>query len=528
MGNLVVGDLAYAHPGGELLFSEVSFRVARGRHAALVGVNGIGKSTLLTILAGEREPIVGTVSRGGRVAYMPQDAGSDIGTVRDLLLTAAPSQLRTAGQRLAAAERAAASGDAAGGVLIGEAIGDWSELGGYELEGRWDAASRRVGLGGLTEVGDRPVLSLSGGERKRLMLAALFDGDAEILLLDEPDNFLDIPAKRELGNTIRRTRKTVLIVSHDRELLSGASDMVITLEGDGAWVHGESYATYKQARDHRQELLGDRLERWRHEERRLFRLMKTFKERARYYDGWGKRADAAETRWRRFVDAGPPPPPVATRPIRPRLRGGDSARRVIALRETSIEGLIEPFSEEIYFGERVGLIGPNGAGKTSLMRLLAGEDEDPTGTVVLGNRVSAGLFTQLNMHADFGGAAVLDVVQTRVGGLERAMSALARYELQGTVRQSCATLSGGQRARLEILCLELDGHNLLLLDEPTDNLDLDSCEALEHALEGFEGTVVAASHDRAFLRTLDRFLLFRADRRVVPLPDAQSAIEQLS
>jgi ATPase subunit of ABC transporter with duplicated ATPase domains len=527
MGNLAVSELAYAHPGGELLFSDVSFRLVRGRHAALVGVNGIGKSTLLRILAGEIEPLDGTVARGGRVAYMSQ-AGGEGGTVRELLLACAPSQLRAAGRRLLDAERAAAAGDESAGLVIGEAIGDWSELGGYELEGRWDAACRRIGLGALDEVGDRTATSLSGGERKRLVLAALFESDAEILLLDEPDNFLDIPAKRELESTIRASRKTVLIVSHDRELLAGASNMVVTLEGDGAWVHGESYASYKQARDRRQELLGDRLERWKREERRLFQLMKTFKERARYYDGWGKRADAAETRWRRFLDAGPPPAPVADRQIRPRLRGGDSARRVIAVRETSIDGLVERFDEEIYFGERVGLIGPNGAGKTSLMRLLAGEDEDPTGAVVLGNRVSAGLFTQLNMRSDFDGTAVIDVVQSRVGSLERAMSALARYELQGTARQSCATLSGGQRARLEILCLELDGHNLLLLDEPTDNLDLDSCEALEHALDGFEGTVVAASHDRAFLRTLDRFLLFRADRRVVRVPDAEAAIAQLA
>ena len=527
MGNLAVSELAYAHPGGELLFSDVSFRLVRGRHAALVGVNGIGKSTLLRILAGELDPLEGTVARGGRVAYMSQDGGEG-GTVRELLLAAAPTRLRAAGRRLLDAERAAAAGDDAAGLEIGEAIGDWSELGGYELEGRWDAACRRIGLDGLTEVGDRPAGSLSGGERKQLVLAALFESDAEILLLDEPDNFLDIPAKRALESTIRRSRKTVLIVSHDRELLGGASDMVVTLEGDGAWVHGESYAGYKQAREHRQQLLGDRLERWKREERRLFQIMKTFKERARYYDAWGKRADAAETRWRRFVDAGPPPAPVTTRQIRPRLKGGDSARRVIAIHETSIDGLVEPFGEEIYFGERVGLIGPNGAGKTSLMRLLAGQDEDPTGAVVLGNRVSAGLFTQFNARAEFDNAAVIDIVTSRVGAMERAMSALARYELQGTTRQSCATLSGGQRARLEILCLELDGHNLLLLDEPTDNLDLDSCEALEHALEGFEGTVVAASHDRAFLRTLERFLLFRDDRHVVRVADAESAIAQLS
>src|ERR1700759_4635567 len=139
MGNLAISELAYAHPGGELLFSDVSFRVVRGRHAALVGVNGIGKSTLLRIVAGELDPLEGTVARGGRVAYMSQDGGEG-GTVRELLLAAAPSRLRAAGRRLLEAERAAAAGDDAAGLEIGEAIGDWSGLGGYELGGRWGAA----------------------------------------------------------------------------------------------------------------------------------------------------------------------------------------------------------------------------------------------------------------------------------------------------------------------------------------------------------------------------------------------------
>ena len=142
--------------------------------------------------------------------------------------------------------------------------------------------------------------------------------------------------------------------------------------------------------------------------------------------------------------------------------------------------------------------------------------------------MSAGLFTQLNARADLAGRVVLDVVRERVGELERAMRALARYRIQDAANRPTDTLSGGQKARLEILCLELEGHNLLLLDEPTDNLDIDSSEALETALESFTGTVVAVSHDRAFLRRLDRFLLLAHDGSVYALPDPETALAALA
>jgi ATPase subunit of ABC transporter with duplicated ATPase domains len=379
----------------------------------------------------------------------------------------------------------------------------------------------------FVELADRPAVSLSGGERKRLVLDVLFSSDAEVLLLDEPDNFLDVPAKRALERQIAASKKTVLVISHDRELLAAAVGSILTLEGNGAWVHGGSYATYPQAREDRQKRLGDAVKRWKEEERRLFRLMKTFKERAKYAPVWAPKADAMETRWKRFADAGPPPAPVVDQHIRVRMRGGDSARRVLDLRGVGIDGLVWPFSDEIHFGERVGVIGPNGGGKTHLMRILAGDRAPDDGEVVVGPRVSPGFFTQLNARGDFEGRGVLEVVEQRVGAYERAMGALARYGLADAARRSYDTLSGGQKARLEILCLELEGHNLLLLDEPTDNLDIDSSEALEAALEGFEGTVVAVSHDRAFLRRMDRFLMVLHEGTVLSLPDYESALEAL-
>ncbi len=529
MSHVICSGLSYAHPGGDLLFCDVSFRVSPGQKVGVVGTNGVGKSTLFGVLTGSLAPEEGEVSVGGRFAYMTQDVGvaGDVRTVGELLLSLAPRALRSAGERMAVAERRLGEGHDDAGMDFATAIGDWSELGGYELQGQWDAACRRIVRSGFAEIADRLAVTLSGGERKRLVLDLLFASDADVLLLDEPDNFLDVPAKRALEQQIAASKKTVVVISHDRELLAAAVSWILTVEGDGAWMHAGSYATYPQARAARQRKLGDAVKRWKQEERRLFALMKTFKERARYSSDWAKKADAAETRWRRFADEGPPPAPVVDQQIRVRMRGGDSARKALVLDDVGIEDLVLPFSEEVHLGERVGLVGPNGGGKTRLMRALAGERVADAGEVRIGNRVSIGSFTQLNARDDFAGRRAIDIVTERVGALQPAMSALARYGLADAAQRPYDVLSAGQKARLEILCLELEGHNLLLLDEPTDNLDIDSCEALEAALDGFEGTLVAVSHDRAFLRRMDRFLMVLHDGTVLAFPDYDSAATAL-
>ena len=526
---MAVSNLAYAHPGGDLLFSEVSFRISPGQHVGLVGTNGVGKSTLLKILVGELVPDEGEYAVGGLVGYMPQDVGVRDGerTVRGLLLSLTPRAVRQAGESMLALEAQLEAGDPSAGMKLGEAIADWSALGGYELEGQWDAACRRIIRASFAEVAERPARSLSGGERKQLVLDVLFASDAQVLLLDEPDNFLDVPVKLSLERRVRASKKTILMISHDREVLSAAVGTIVTLEGNGAWVHGGSYATYAQAREDRQRRLGDAVKRWHEEERRLFRLMKTFKERARYAPDWAKRADAMESRWRRFRAGGPPPSPVADQAIAVRIRGGDSARVVLDLRSVGIAGLLTPFSEEVHFGERLGVIGPNGSGKSALLHVLAGETVADHGQLRTGPRVSAGLFTQQQLRTDFSGRYVLDIVRTQHGDLQRAMAALARYGLADAARRRYDVLSGGEKARLEVLILELEGHNLLLLDEPTDNLDTDSSEALEKALDSFTGTVVAVSHDRAFLRRLDRFLMVLHDGGVLSFPSYDSALEAL-
>ncbi len=250
MSHASVSNLAYAHPGGELLFSEVSFKVSPGSHVGLVGVNGVGKSTLLRILAGRLSATEGEANHGGSLGYMAQDVGVDgeSQTVRELLLGLAPAPLADAGQRIIAAERQLVSGDDQGaGMALGEAIGDWSALGGYELEAQWDVSCRRIVRAGFDEIGDRPAQTLSGGERKQLVLDVLLRSDADLLLLDEPDNFLDVPAKLVLEQRVRESRKTILMISHDRDVLIGAVSSIITLEGHGAWVHGASYASSRGA-----------------------------------------------------------------------------------------------------------------------------------------------------------------------------------------------------------------------------------------------------------------------------------------
>ncbi|MFN3219108.1 MAG: ABC-F family ATP-binding cassette domain-containing protein [Acidimicrobiales bacterium] len=529
MSSIVVSDLDYAPPGADSLFFDVSFGVSPGERAALVGANGVGKSTILRILAGDLEADGGEFALGGNVLSMTQDVGmaAPEAPLRDLLLDVAPAQLRTAGRRLAAAEAAMADGSG-DGMAYAEALTDWGDLGGYDLEAQWAAAAERTVKTQVDDFATRRVGELSGGERKRLVLEVLLTSGADILLLDEPDNYLDIPTRVWLEDALRACRSTVLMVSHDRALLESVATKIVAIEGAGAWVHGGSYATFPEARARRQELLGDALGRWNDEERRLYRHMKVMKQRAASNFKNATKANAAESRWERFVAAGPPPPPVPDQQIHVTLRGADSARRVLQLADVSVGDLFLPFTDEVMFGERVGLIGPNGTGKTHLMRALAGETEPDEGTIALGPRTSTGTFTQINDRPDFVGREAFDIVRTRVSGDETALKSLARYGLANHARQRFETLSGGQKARLEILCLELDGHNVLLLDEPTDNLDLESSESLERALDGFVGTVVAVSHDRAFLARLDRFVMIDDDGDVYSIPDYDLAMEALA
>jgi ATPase subunit of ABC transporter with duplicated ATPase domains len=529
MSSIVVSELAYAPPGADQIFFDVSFGVAPGEHAAIVGANGVGKSTILKILSGVYEADEGDFAVGGSMLSMTQDVGMSRpdDSLREMLIEVAPANLRTAGRALVAAELALADGTD-DGMGYAEALATWGDLGGYELEAQWAASAQRSVKTPVDDFSRRKVSELSGGERKRLVLDLLLTSGADVLLLDEPDNYLDIPTRAWLEDQIRACKSTILMVSHDRALLERVATKIIVIEGSGCWVHGGSYATFPEARAKRQEQLGDDLKRWEVEERRLFHHMKIMKQRAAQNFKNATKANAAETRWEKFVAAGPPPPPVPDQQIHVRFRGSDSARRVVKLEEVTVDDLFFPFSDEVHFGERVGLIGPNGTGKTHLLNALNGHSSGLVGTITFGPRTSVGMFTQVNDRPEFAGRTCIDIVRDKLIDEERSMRALARYGLRNQARQEFQTLSGGQKARLEILTLELDGPNVLLLDEPTDNLDIESSEALETALDGFEGTVIAVSHDRTFLAKFDRFIMVTDEGGVFGLPDFDVAMKGLA
>jgi len=529
MSSIVVSELAYSPPGADQLFFDVSFGVSPGEHAAIVGPNGVGKSTILKILTGQYEADDGEFSIGGTFLQMTQDVGMSRpdDSLRDMLIEVAPTALREAGKKLFAAEKAMMSGED-DGMKYAEALGDWGDLGGYDLETQWAASAQRSVKTPVDNFATRLVSQLSGGERKRLVLDLLLTSGADVLFLDEPDNYLDIPTRGWLEEQIKACKSTILMVSHDRTLLERVATKIIAVEGSGAWVHGGSYVTFPEARQKRQELLGDDLKRWNDEERRLFHHMKIMKQRAAQNFKNATKANGAETRWEKFVKAGPPPPPVADQQIYVRFRGADSARRVVKFESVAIGELFMPFSDEVHFGERVGLIGPNGTGKTHLLNALNGKSDGLMGDITFGPRTSVGMFNQVNDRPEFHGRECIEIVRDKLSDEQKSMGALARYGLRNNARQEFQTLSGGQKARLEILGLELAGHNVLLLDEPTDNLDIDSSEALERAIEGFEGTVIAVSHDRTFLANFDRFIMITDDGDVYELPDYDIALAGLS
>jgi ATPase subunit of ABC transporter with duplicated ATPase domains len=240
-----------------------------------------------------------------------------------------------------------------------------------------------------------------------------------------------------------------------------------------------------------------------------------YRHKASYNADMASRLQAAVTRLRKFEEEGPPELAPREQNVRIRLRGGRTGKRAVTCENLELTGLMRPFSLEVWYGERVAVLGSNGSGKSHFLRLLANEPVRHDGVARLGARVVPGLFSQTHARPDLEGRTALEILMTEHAMLvNEAMAALARYELAASARQPFAAMSGGQQARLQILLLELAGATLLLLDEPTDNLDLASAEALQAGLETYSGTVLAVTHDRWFARSFDRFLMFGADGAV--------------
>jgi ATPase subunit of ABC transporter with duplicated ATPase domains len=522
VGSVDVSGVRHTLPGGRVLFSDVSFRVGDGVRAALVGENGAGKTTLLRLIAGDLAPEAGTVARSGGLGVMRQFIGSvrDDTTVQRFLVGLSPPAVRAAWDAVEAAELALMeTDDEPAQLAYAAALAQWGDAGGYEAEVTWDTVTTAALGVPYERCKYRELSTLSGGEQKRLALEALLRGPDEVLLLDEPDNYLDVPGKRWLEERLLETRKTLLFVSHDRELLARVADRVVTVEGGSTWVHGGGFATYAEAREARNDRLAEVRLRWEEEHQRLIDLVRTLQQQAKISEAMAARYRAMQTRLARFEAAGPPPDRPPEQKVAMRLRGGRTGVRAVLAEQLELTGLMQPFDLEVWYGDRVGVLGANGAGKSHFLRLLGGDDVRHSGAWRLGARVVPGFFAQTHAHPDWLERTLVDLLWHGEAGRPgvdrgRAMGVLRRYGLAAQGDQLFRTLSGGQQARFQILLLELSGATLLLLDEPTDNLDVLSAEALEEALAAFDGTVLAVTHDRWFARSFDRFLVFGADGRV--------------
>ena len=532
MGHIDIASVEYSLSDGRVLLNDVSFRVGDGAKVALIGPNGSGKTTLIRMICGDISPDEGTVAITGGLGVMRQFIGSvrDETTVRELLISVAPVRIRQAAAKILETEKQMNEvADEKSQMAYAQAIIDWGDCGGYDFEVIWDKCCTEMLDKSFDEVANRKVNTLSGGEQKKLVLRALLEGPEEVLLLDEPDNYLDVPSKRWLEKVIGETKKSVLFVSHDRELLENTATRIVALEqgvfGNSAWVHGGKFSTWHEARKARNERFAELLLRWEEAHQKLIELVKTLQVQAANSPAMASKYHAMQTRLRKFEEAGAPEAPPVEQDVKVGLRGGRTGLRALTFEQVAIkngsgEFLTQPFDFEVFFGDRIAILGKNGTGKSHFFRMISGDTSlEYTGNFKIGARVEIGYFAQTHSHPEFEGKSLLEILwETYSLQLGPAKSVLRKYEIDKQAEQKFTSLSGGQQARFQILLLELSGSTLLLLDEPTDNLDLASAESLESALDQYEGTVLTVTHDRWFTRGFNRFLVFGADGRVYESP----------
>jgi len=515
--------------GGRRVLAGVDLEVAHGARLGVLGANGGGKSTLLRILAGEEAADAGTVTRrrGLVTALLPQLVDGDGRDAVATVLGARPELAALEGELAHVEGRIADAGLAGDGSGLERALAHqerllarWTELGGDSAEG--EARARLRGLGLDAAAIARPTRELSGGQRKLVALAACLARRPDLLLLDEPEAHLDVARRERLEALLEGYDRAVVMVSHDRHLLDEAVEAIVALDGGRIRVWPGGYSAYRVAR---QLELGRRQQLWTTQRKEIARLeeaMRRFRhwahirvnERAaRQARGVQRRIDAMEKVER----------PVFERrrmglALRAAVRGGE---RVLALEDVVVafgdEPVLLDVALEVARGERVGVVGPNGAGKSALLATLAGELAPVAGRRWVGPSVQVGHLSQTAAVAP-DDVRVIDAVRHgRSLSEEEAVRLLMRFLFDyEQARRPVGSLSGGERTRLALLLLMLEGANCLVLDEPTNHLDIDSIEVLEDALERFDGTVVAASHDRYFLERLADRVVAVGDGAVAP------------
>jgi ATP-binding cassette subfamily F protein 3 len=495
--------------------------VAAGARIGVLGPNGGGKSTLLRLLAREDAPDAGTVTRrrGLVLAVLPQEVEGD---ERDALATvrAARPELAALEDELAGVERRLADPalagdlDAMGRVLARQErlLARWQDEGGDRLDG--DARGQLAALGLAETTLAMPTRELSGGQRKLVALAAALTRRPDVLLLDEPEAHLDMRRRDALEALVAGFDGAVLMVSHDRHLLDECVDAIAELDRGRVRMWPGSYSAYAVARQLELERRRQAYVTQQKEIARLEEMIRRF-EHAAHIRVDPRSATQARNKQKMLDRMDRIERPVFERrrmalSLRSGVRGG---QRIVALEGADLaydgEPVLLDVDLTIMRGERVGVVGPNGGGKSTLLRALGGRLPLSAGTRWAGPGIDVGYLEQAaaGLPADL---SLIDALRSgrslsEQEAVRALMGFLFDYEQS---RRPVRSLSGGERTRLAFLLLMHDAPNCLLLDEPTNHLDIDSIEALEGALERYDGTVVAISHDRYFL---DRI----ADRTVV-------------
>ncbi|HLV61440.1 MAG TPA: ABC-F family ATP-binding cassette domain-containing protein [Fredinandcohnia sp.] len=518
--SLVIAQDLHLSFGPKTLLAGANFSIGPRDRIGLVGANGTGKSTLMKILAGRLEPDGGalTFRRGARVGYLPQDlVTAPEGTLLSSVLAAVPGRESLEAQ-LAATEQALAAATSEPEQL--EYAGALAELH-AELEhfeehyGRHRAERILEGLGFRASDFERPVAEFSGGWRMRAALAALLLQDPDLLLLDEPTNHLDVPSLVWFDAFLRKSRKALVLICHDREFLNRQIDRVLALEVEGLRSYTGNYDRYKEQRAEEAALLEARA---RNIEAKRAHLQ-SFVDRFRYKASKARQAQSRLKQLEKLETV-----QLLEERATMRLRFPEaprSGREVVRA-----EGLSKAFGPNVVYenarftverGQRIAIIAPNGAGKTTLLKMIAGELAPDAGRIEFGHNVILGYYAQ--HHAD-----TLDPQRTifdYIRDLAPSKSDLEIRSILGAllfgedeIQKRIGVLSGGERARVALARLLAIPANLLVMDEPTNHLDLDSSERLVEALREFEGTVIFVSHNRSFINGLATHVWEVKDRGV--------------
>lgn len=508
--------------GARSIFHQINWEIQHDQRIGLIGYNGAGKSSLFKLIVEEFTPEPGgtiTRAKGISVGYLAQEPQLDehqsvldlaLGgnlRINEIMQLLAAVEIRLGDPFIYGDEKRLAK------VLDEQQhlLEEYQSLGGDQYAARVKTILRDLGMEKVDF--SKPAGLLSGGQKKLVGLARLIVAQPSVLLLDEPDNHLDLQAKQNLERMILNYPGAVVIISHDRYLLDATVTHIAELaDGSLSMFQGDysSYIMEKQQKLARQDEL------FHVQQRQVARIeaaIKRYAIWAKTYDSekFAKRAKAIQNRLDRMerIDR----PILERKRMDLRLNGWRGSTKVIEFKQASKsfdgKSVIKPANILLHHGERVGVIGRNGTGKSVLLKLANGQLTPDGGEVLIGPSVKIGYYSQQHetLLAD---DTVLNTVQMAGNmGESNAVSLLQRYLFTyRQVRQKVSELSGGERSRLQLALMVLSGANLLLMDEPTNNLDIASAEVLESALADFEGTVLVVSHDRYFLDQLvDRILV---------------------